>query len=63
VLAVLGAIIQVWVVVLHQALLQLLSVPAGRLQWLLWVHATQVPVELQNPGASPAVLPGRTGGC
>eukprot|EP00775_Hariotina_reticulata_P009553 gene9554-9716_t len=36
------------------ALLQLLSNPAGKLQWLLWVQKTHVPLLLQKPEAVPA---------
>jgi len=46
--------LQVLVVVLHQALLQLLSEPGGRLQWLLCRQPTHAPL-LQTP-ALPAKL-------
>jgi len=52
-LAAAGTTMQVMVVALHTALLQLLSVPGGKLHWLLCRQPTQLPLPLQNPGTPP----------
>jgi hypothetical protein len=48
--AIAGALLQLLVAALHITLVQLLSAPAGKLHWLSWLQATQVPLLLQNPG-------------